>query len=150
MPPEKRKLDTPNHQNSPYEDKKLKPRTELPSSIERKNDEKRTEGLEVSSAIDKNKQQTSFIHSDDLYLDTINRSVLDFDFEKVCSISLSNLNVYACLICGKYFQGRGKSSHAYTHSLHEDHHVFINMQTLKFYVLPDGYEVLHPSLNDIK
>jgi hypothetical protein len=31
--------------------------------------------------------------------------MLDFDFEKLCSISLSNLNVYACLVCGKYFQG---------------------------------------------
>lgn len=34
------------------------------------------------------------------------RSVLDFDFEKLCSISLSHINVYACLICGKYFQGK--------------------------------------------
>lgn len=41
-----------------------------------------------------------------LYLDTINRNVLDFDFERVCSVSLSNLNVYACLVCGKYFQGK--------------------------------------------
>ncbi|RXM92903.1 S-adenosylmethionine synthase isoform type-2 [Acipenser ruthenus] len=40
------------------------------------------------------------------YLDTINRSVLDFDFEKLCSISLSHINVYACLICGKYFQDK--------------------------------------------
>jgi len=40
-----------------------------------------------------------------LYLDTIRRYMLDFDFEKVCSVSLSNLNVYACLVCGKYFQG---------------------------------------------
>ncbi len=40
------------------------------------------------------------------YLDTINRSVLDFDFEKLCSVSLSHLNVYACLVCGKYFQGQ--------------------------------------------
>lgn len=32
--------------------------------------------------------------------------MLDFDFEKVCSVSLSNLNVYACLVCGKYYQGR--------------------------------------------
>jgi hypothetical protein len=39
------------------------------------------------------------------YLDTINRQVLDFDFEKLCSVSLSHLNVYACLVCGKYFQG---------------------------------------------
>lgn len=38
------------------------------------------------------------------YLDTINRHVLDFDFQKLCSISLSNLNAYCCLVCGKYFQ----------------------------------------------
>jgi len=39
-------------------------------------------------------------------LDTIDRSILDFDFEKLCSVSLSNNNVYACLVCGKYFQGK--------------------------------------------
>ncbi|KAI8824024.1 uncharacterized protein EV422DRAFT_608931 [Fimicolochytrium jonesii] len=76
--------------------------------------------------------------------------MLDFDFEKLCSVSLSNLNVYACLVCGKYFQGTGKSSHAYFHSLHEDHHVFINLHTLKVYILPDGYEVTEASLTDIK
>ena len=38
------------------------------------------------------------------YLDTIDRNVLDFDFEKLCSVSLSRVNVYACLVCGKYFQ----------------------------------------------
>uniref|UniRef100_A0A671R1W3 ubiquitinyl hydrolase 1 n=1 Tax=Sinocyclocheilus anshuiensis TaxID=1608454 RepID=A0A671R1W3_9TELE len=69
------------------------------------------------------------------YLDTINRSVLDFDFEKLCSISLSHINVYACLICGKYFQGRGQKSHAYIHSVQFTHHVFLNLHTLKFYCL---------------
>ncbi|KAI9306643.1 hypothetical protein BJ944DRAFT_159532 [Cunninghamella echinulata] len=88
--------------------------------------------------------------SRDLYLDTIDRHMLDFDFEKVCSVSLLNINVYACLVCGKYFQGRGKSSHAYFHSMHRDHHVFLNLHTLKVYILPDGYEVDDPSLNDIK
>lgn len=43
--------------------------------------------------------------SRDLYLDTINRHMLDFDFEKVCSVSMSNINIYACLVCGNYFQG---------------------------------------------
>ena len=38
------------------------------------------------------------------YLDTIDRSVLDFDFEKLCSVTLSRINAYACLVCGKYFQ----------------------------------------------
>ncbi|KAF3022982.1 hypothetical protein E8E14_009995 [Neopestalotiopsis sp. 37M] len=87
---------------------------------------------------------------DDLYLDTIDRNVLDFDFEKLCSISLSNINVYACLVCGKYFQGRGPKSHAYFHALDEGHHVFINMQTQSVYVLPEGYEVKSKSLDDIK
>ncbi|CZS99691.1 hypothetical protein WAI453_002376 [Rhynchosporium graminicola] len=87
---------------------------------------------------------------DDLYLDTIKRGVLDFDFEKLCSVSLSNINVYACLVCGKYYQGRGPKSHAYFHALEESHHVYINMQTQKVYVLPEGYEVKNKSLDDIK
>ncbi|CAI6341750.1 unnamed protein product [Periconia digitata] len=86
----------------------------------------------------------------DLYLDTIDRKVLDFDFEKLCSITLSNINVYACLVCGKYFQGRGPKSQAYFHALDENHHVYINMETKKVYVLPEGYEVSSKSLDDIR
>lgn len=86
----------------------------------------------------------------DLYLDTINRNVLDFDFEKLCSVTLSNINVYACLVCGKYFQGRGPKSQAYFHALEEGHHVYVNMETKKVYVLPEGYEVKSKSLDDIK
>lgn len=96
------------------------------------------------------RQAAPTVGYDDLYLDTIHRNVLDFDFEKLCSISLSNINVYACLICGKYFQGRGPKSHAYFHALDEGHHVFINMETQKVYVLPEGYEVKSKSLDDIK
>jgi hypothetical protein len=39
------------------------------------------------------------------YLSTVNREVLDFDFERVCSVTLSPLNVYCCLVDGKYFSG---------------------------------------------
>ncbi|EPT03481.1 hypothetical protein FOMPIDRAFT_150425 [Fomitopsis schrenkii] len=85
----------------------------------------------------------------DMYLDTINRAVLDFDFEKVCSVSSSNINIYGCLVCGKYFQGRGRNSYAYAHAIHDDHHVFINLEATKVYVLPDGYLVSDPSLEDI-
>eukprot|EP00271_Cylindrocystis_brebissonii_P013304 TRINITY_DN33042_c0_g1_i1.p1 TRINITY_DN33042_c0_g1~~TRINITY_DN33042_c0_g1_i1.p1 ORF type:complete len:562 (-),score=128.76 TRINITY_DN33042_c0_g1_i1:329-2014(-) len=84
------------------------------------------------------------------YLDTVNRQVLDFDFEKFCSVSLSNLNVYGCLVCGKYFQGRAPTSHAFTHSLEAEHHVFINLHTEKVYCLPEGYEINDPSLDDIR
>ncbi|KAF2176697.1 cysteine proteinase [Zopfia rhizophila CBS 207.26] len=86
----------------------------------------------------------------DLYLDTIDRKVLDFDFEKLCSVTLSNINVYACLVCGKYYQGRGPKSQAYFHALEEGHHVYVNMETKKVYVLPEGYEVMSKSLDDIK
>lgn len=74
------------------------------------------------------------------YLDTIQRSVIDFDFEKLCSISLSNLNVYCCLCCGKFFQGRGRNTHAFTHSVQMSHHVFINLGSCRIYCLPDNYE----------
>lgn len=86
----------------------------------------------------------------DLYLDTINRALLDFDFEKLCSVTLSNINVYACLVCGTYFQGRGHKSQAYFHALEIGHHVYINLTTKKVYVLPEGYEVRSKSLEDIK
>lgn len=44
------------------------------------------------------------------YLDTVDRQHLDFDMEKVCSVTLSNMNIYACLVCGKFFQGRGQTT----------------------------------------
>ncbi|KAJ1626570.1 cysteine proteinase [Pavlovales sp. CCMP2436] len=84
------------------------------------------------------------------YLDTVNRAVLDFDFEKACCVSGNNFNVYACLACGKYYQGRGKATPAYLHSLQEDHHVYMNLQTGLIYCLPDGYEVIDASLRDIR
>ncbi|GAA6017313.1 hypothetical protein JCM10207_003691 [Rhodosporidiobolus poonsookiae] len=86
----------------------------------------------------------------DLYLDTISRPSLDFDFERLCSVTLTHNHIYCCLICGRYFSGRGRSSPAYAHSIGEDHHVYINLETQKVYVLPDGYEVDDPSLSDIK
>jgi U4/U6.U5 tri-snRNP-associated protein 2 len=63
------------------------------------------------------------------YLAEINRKLLDFDFEKLCSVSLSNLNVYGCLCCGKYFQGArsplfGNFFHQFCH-FSNIHFVFI-------------------------
>lgn len=37
------------------------------------------------------------------WLGTVDRTRLDFDFEKLCSVSLQNANVYACLVCGKVY-----------------------------------------------
>lgn len=106
---------------------------------------------EEVSALSTTKRQTEPSQGyNDLYLDTINRAVLDFDFEKLCSISLSNINVYACLVCGRYFQGRGPKSYAYFHALEVGHHVYVNLETKRVYVLPEGYEVKNKSLDDIK
>lgn len=114
-------------------------------------DEDESDIDEDASAIAAPKRQSEPMEGySDLYLDTINRGILDFDFEKLCSVSLSNINVYACLVCGKYYTGRGPKSHAYFHALEVGHHVFVNMGTKKVYVLPEGYEVKNRSLDDIK
>lgn len=122
--------------------------------------ERHEKALSPAPSIDSQEEQSAYSAASrqtapldgytDLYLDTIDRSVLDFDFEKLCSVTLSNINVYACLVCGKYYQGRGPKSHAYFHALEVGHHVFVNMQTKRVYVLPEGYEVKSKSLEDIK
>lgn len=85
-----------------------------------------------------------------LYMETVDRAHLDFDLEKLCSVTLSNLNIYACLVCGKYFSGRSKSTPAFFHSLEVGHHIFLNLTTLRAYILPDSFENKNPALNDIK
>ena len=84
------------------------------------------------------------------YLDTIQRQRLDFDFEKQCSVTLSRQHVYVCLVCGQIFQGRGRQTPAYTHSVQNFHHVFMNLHNAKIYCLPDNYEVIDSSLRDIQ
>lgn len=54
------------------------------------------------------------------------------------------LNDWFCFLAG-----RGQKSHAYTHSVQFTHHVFLNLHTLKFYCLPDNYEIIDSSLEDI-
>lgn len=75
---------------------------------------------------------------------------LDFDFEKCCSVSLSAVNVYACLVCGVYFQGRGAGTHAHTHSVEDGHHLFIKLENGRVFCIPDNYEVQDRSLKDIQ
>lgn len=84
------------------------------------------------------------------YLDTIQRSILDFDFEPACSVSLqSGPHIYGCLVCGKFFRGRGPQTPAYTHSVQDGHFVFVHLTNSKFYCLPDNYEIQDASLTDI-
>jgi U4/U6.U5 tri-snRNP-associated protein 2 len=84
------------------------------------------------------------------YLDTVNRQMIDFDSEKLCSITLTNMNVYVCLVCGKYFQGRGKTTPLFTHSVQAGHFVFMNLHSGRVYCLPDDYEVVDTSLRDVQ
>uniref|UniRef100_A0A5K3F672 ubiquitinyl hydrolase 1 n=1 Tax=Mesocestoides corti TaxID=53468 RepID=A0A5K3F672_MESCO len=136
-------------------DKKRSPKPELPAPKKRKIEELMKQWDELDKEEEKRSTNQKSSPSDmDLsrscpYLDTINRHMLDFDFEKLCSVSLSHLNVYACLVCGKYFQGRGSNTHAHTHSVDENHHVFLNLETHRFYCLPDNYEIVDGSLEDI-
>ena len=84
------------------------------------------------------------------YLDSVNRQMIDFDSEKLCSQTLTNRNVYVCLVCGKFFEGRGKSTPAYTHALQHNHYVYMNLESGRSYCLPDGYEILDQSLKDVQ
>ena len=85
------------------------------------------------------------------YLDTVQRSLLDFDFEPACSVSLeTGPHIYGCLVCGKYFRGRGPRTPAYTHSVEESHFVFVHLAQGTFHCLPDDYEINDPSLEDIR
>ncbi|KAI9185358.1 hypothetical protein LWI28_006494 [Acer negundo] len=45
---------------------------------------------------------------------------------------------------------RPTRSQAYTHSLEAEHHVFINLETEKFYCITEGYKIEDPSLYDIR
>eukprot|EP00698_Gefionella_okellyi_P002961 TRINITY_DN12800_c0_g1_i1.p1 TRINITY_DN12800_c0_g1~~TRINITY_DN12800_c0_g1_i1.p1 ORF type:complete len:507 (-),score=109.21 TRINITY_DN12800_c0_g1_i1:23-1354(-) len=83
-------------------------------------------------------------------MDTIDRGLLDFDMTRSCSVSSAVTNIYACLACGKYFQGRGRQTPVFFHAVHEDHHLYINLETEKIYCLPEGYEVVDSSTDDIK
>lgn len=94
-----------------------------------------------STAATSSSLTTGEVRKDCPFISTIKRHLLDFDFEKLCSISLANLNVYACLICGKYYQGRGRNTHAYLHALETNHHMFINLHNARVFCLPDNYEV---------
>ncbi|KAF6175329.1 hypothetical protein GIB67_021834 [Kingdonia uniflora] len=106
------------------------------------------------SPLDRRSRRLVEIRSECPYLDTVNPQVLqvlqESHLDKFCLVSLSNLNVYACLVCGNYYQGRDMNSHAYTHSLEANHYVYINVKTHKLYCLPDGYEINDPSLDDVR
>lgn len=74
-------------------------------------------------------------------MEGVDRRRLDFDFEKVCAVSLSQSNVYVCLACGRFLQGRAINSPAHQHSLSHEHSLYMNLESRKAYQLPDNVEV---------
>ena len=122
----------------------------LAAELENEPDEDEDDALDAARLAAERRERAARSSRECPYLDTVNRSLLDFDFEKCCSVSLVPHNVYACLVCGKYFQGRGPSTHAYVHALEATHHVFMNLDTGRVYCLPDMYEVVDASLDDIR
>ncbi len=85
------------------------------------------------------------------YLDTVQRSLLDFDLEPACSITLeTGPHIYGCLVCGKFFRGRGRQTPAYTHAVEESHFVFVHLTRGTFHCLPDDYEIHDTSLSDVR
>jgi U4/U6.U5 tri-snRNP-associated protein 2 len=110
---------------------------------------RKSEGIS-SSALGQNTNNYSSSATSCPFLDTIQRSLLDFDFEPSCSVSLeTGPHVYCCLVCGKFFRGRGRQTPAYTHSVDEGHFVFVHLSKGTFHCLPDDYEIKDPSLADI-
>jgi hypothetical protein len=97
------------------------------------------------------------------FLSTVDRRHCDFDKAPVCSVTLSSHNVYACLVCGLFFGGRGPATPAHVHSVEAGHHVWVGLTPPegvtegvgegswrpRFWCLPDGYEVVDASLEDI-
>ena len=97
----------------------------------------------------KKKQRTSSsseLSSEDLHqlIQTINNKKLDFDSERICSITLSKLNIYGCLTCGKFFKGYRERSPAFLHSINENHRLFVSLNNIrnnKVIILPDEIEI---------
>lgn len=46
--------------------------------------------------------------------------------------------------------GKGPTTPAFAHSVQAEHHIFMNMTNLKAYCLPDNYEIIDSSLDDIR
>ncbi|GMM38375.1 mRNA splicing protein [Saccharomycopsis crataegensis] len=122
----------------------------------RSNDRKRTFDEFDTDSEENNKnrlpatKKTTSLPSEVIHFDSINKKLLDFDFEKVCSISLAIINVYCCLTCGRFFQGKSKNSFAYKHSVdNATHKLFINLQNGKVFCLPENFEVDPQRKNDL-
>jgi U4/U6.U5 tri-snRNP-associated protein 2 len=83
------------------------------------------------------------------YLGTVRRDLLDFDRLQECSLTLSTSDVYCCLVCGVYLRGRSLQSPAGIHALESEHHIFISLTDASVLCLPENYEVIDATLDDV-
>lgn len=107
---------------------------------------------DLEDSITFNLYNSKFTDSD-LYLDTINRKVLNFDLPIQCCSTLATSNILICLVCNKYLQGGSINSPAYIHSVDNDHHIFLNTEKCTFNILPEQLLLSQErsnELNDIK
>ena len=72
-----------------------------------------------------------------------------FVHETIHETTLELTKICTRLNAADLLQGRGRNTHAYTHALETNHRVFLNLESKRFYCLPDGYEIIDPSLSDI-
>ncbi|KAH9249365.1 hypothetical protein BASA81_012896 [Batrachochytrium salamandrivorans] len=85
------------------------------------------------------------------HLGQIQRANLDFDFERICSVTLSPQRVYCCLVCGKFLQGKHTNSPLFSHALQYGHFVCINLATGEVFSLPEDILVASEnSLEDVR
>uniref|UniRef100_A0A0N4ZCY4 ubiquitinyl hydrolase 1 n=1 Tax=Parastrongyloides trichosuri TaxID=131310 RepID=A0A0N4ZCY4_PARTI len=84
------------------------------------------------------------------YLHTIKKSFLDFDLQRVCSVSGISRNVYVCLVCGKYLHGQEPFTPAWDHAFDENHRIFYSFRTSNFYCLPDRYKIIDTELENVR
>ncbi|SMN19103.1 similar to Saccharomyces cerevisiae YFR005C SAD1 Conserved zinc-finger domain protein involved in pre-mRNA splicing, required for assembly of U4 snRNA into the U4/U6 particle [Maudiozyma saulgeensis] len=110
--------------------------SEEPRSIKQQQQQQQQE-------IKKKQKQSIPIQREDLQslLKTINRKKLDFDSEKICSASLSKLDIYGCLVCGKYFRGCKERSPAFLHSISDGHRLFVSFESTRVVILPDEIDI---------
>ncbi|AMD22345.1 HGR006Cp [Eremothecium sinecaudum] len=96
------------------------------------------------------KRSNLLLNFDTNLLETIDKRRLDFESEKICSVTLSKINIYCCLVCGKYLNGRNQGSPAFDHSVNIGHRVFMNTRTLRTYILPDNRAIDSIYLDQIR
>lgn len=80
----------------------------------------------------------------------MDRKRLDFDFERICSVTMERSDLYICLTCGKYLKGRSTNTPAHNHSQQFEHSLYMDLESLKFFILPENEEFYHQDLEDVR